>query len=212
VSSEAQRSLRSWLLVGLVVAVAVAGLTTVALLGTRYRAYEVPSGSMEPMLRIGDHVLVKRTHAVHDGDVVIFQSAEWGVTRRTSYVKRVIATGGQRVHETVSQVAVDGHVLDEPYAVADREGVANDTYDLLVPRGRMWVLGDNRPNSADSRFHVVDGHQGTVAVSDVVGVVVRHGSRLETYGLPVEQGAAVGVLAGAVTVGAAVARRRTLEA
>ncbi|MCW2707686.1 MAG: lepB1, partial [Frankiales bacterium] len=107
-TSEAQRSVRAWLLVGLVVAVAVAGLTTVALLGTRYRAYEVPSGSMEPMLRVGDRVLVKRTHAIHDGDVVIFQSAEWGVTGRTSYVKRVIATGGQRVHETVSQVAVDG--------------------------------------------------------------------------------------------------------
>jgi len=206
-----------WIALGVVVAVVVTAVSAVALLSTRYRAFTSPSASMRPTLGIGDHMLVRRTQDVHDGDLVVFDgrdSFDDGLPTPTEhdYVKRVIALGGEHVHETPSQVVVDGVVRHEPYLLDDgATDPQTDTFDLVVPTGRMWVLGDNRADSADSRYHSNDDHHGTVAVSDVVGVVVRHGSRAHTYGLPLEQGAVVGLGAGAVTAGAGLLRRRTLD-
>lgn len=216
VRPASRRSPLLWVGLGLLVAVVVTGAGAGVLLQTRYRGFTIPSTSMEPTLEVGDHALVRRTHDVHDGDVVIFDgSGSWdaGLPGRRDYVKRVIALGGEHVHETPTQVVVDGHLLREPYlSTRGQDALPTRTLDLTVPAGRMWVLGDDRGNSADSRYRVDDGHLGTVPVADVVGVVVRHGSRAHTDALPLEQAGLAGLLAGAVVTGAGLAHRRRLGA
>ncbi|KZM74621.1 signal peptidase I [Nocardia terpenica] len=100
-------------------------------------------------------------------------------------VKRVIAVGGQTVQccDVQGRVMVDGKPLDEPYAryIAPYvPGVAFSNFNPLgrefgpvkVPEGNLWVMGDNRNRSADSRAHMDDRYQGTVPVSDVRGKAV----------------------------------------
>lgn len=101
-------------------------------------------------------------------------------------VKRVIATGGQTVEccDEQGRILVDGKPLDENYVVTDfpfTPGVQTCDTPLksgrcfgpyTVPEGNLWVMGDNRSNSADSRYHVGDEYNGTVPVDNVIGKAV----------------------------------------
>ncbi|MPQ99886.1 signal peptidase I [Modestobacter sp. I12A-02628] len=87
------------------------------------------------------------------------------------FVKRVIATGGQTVQccDAEGRVTVDGQPLDEPY-VYEPEPIERRSFGpVTVPEGRLWVMGDHRSDSADSKYHVTDRWSGTVAVDDVIG-------------------------------------------
>ncbi|MFD4366534.1 signal peptidase I [Rhodococcus sp. NPDC058521] len=98
-------------------------------------------------------------------------------------VKRVIATGGQTVEccDEQGRVLVDGKPLDEPYVQMDfpfvpgQQDCESDLKSgrcfapVTVPEGNVWVMGDNRSNSADSRFHVGDELQGTIPIENVIG-------------------------------------------
>jgi signal peptidase I len=99
-------------------------------------------------------------------------------------VKRVIAVGGQTVQccDAQGRILVDGKPLDEPYIKSDfpwNPGQQNPTYPagrvfgpIKVPAGNLWVMGDNRNHSADSRAHVSDDIQGTVPTDNVRGKAV----------------------------------------
>ncbi|NMD61651.1 signal peptidase I [Rhodococcus globerulus] len=98
-------------------------------------------------------------------------------------VKRVIATGGQTVEccDEQGRILVDGKPLDEPYVKMDypfTPGVQDCQTavqsgrcfaPVTVPEGHVWVMGDNRSNSADSRAHVQDELQGTIPLDNIIG-------------------------------------------
>ncbi|MCW2637536.1 MAG: lepB [Blastococcus sp.] len=87
------------------------------------------------------------------------------------FVKRVIATAGQTVEccDSEGRVMVDGKPLDEPYIFENNAIEQRAFAKVTVPKGRLWVMGDHRSASADSREHVTDRYSGTIGVDDVIG-------------------------------------------
>ena len=87
------------------------------------------------------------------------------------FVKRVIATGGQTVQccDAQGRVTVDGKPVTEPYIFEPTPLQSRPFGPVTVPAGRLWVMGDHRSASADSREHMGDKYSGTVGVSDVIG-------------------------------------------
>ncbi|MCU1615710.1 MAG: lepB [Frankiales bacterium] len=116
------------------------------------------------------------------------------------FIKRVIATAGQTVQccDSRGRVTVDGKPLDEPYIYQNTPLDQRAFGPVTVPEGRLWVMGDHRSNSADSRSHISDRYSGTIAVSDVIGkaaVVVWPLNRFHILHAPDIQGtSASGVL------------------
>jgi signal peptidase I len=123
-------------------------------------------------------------------------ASTFGVTTpgEKDFVKRVIAVGGQTVQccDDEGRVTVDGRGLDEPYVfVTDPDYQSTPFGPVTVPAGRMWLMGDHRDQSADSRFHITDGDEGTVAMDDVIGkafVIIWPVSRWDTLGTPPDFG------------------------
>ena len=106
-------------------------------------------------------------------------------------VKRLIGLPGDHITccNALGQMSVNGVPLKEPYVLlpAGQQAVSAKPFDVTVPAGKIWVMGDNRYNSADSRYHMDDPTKGFVPMSDVVGrafVVswpVSHWSWLSNY-------------------------------
>lgn len=129
------------------------------------QAFYIPSPSMVPTLHVDDRVLVNklsyRLHDVHRGDVVVFERPpnDAGVIR--DLIKRVVGLPGETVEGRDGGVYVNGRRLAEPYLP---EGTVTSTFGpQRIPPGRVWVMGDNRSNSSDSRVF------GTVPESRIVG-------------------------------------------
>lgn len=136
--------------------------------------YYIPSGSMLPTLQIGDMVLGERLSvrfgSIDPGSIVTFHAPDGG---GDILIKRVIATEGQEVDLRNGQVYVDGVALSEPYThglateeLTDLSGNAYVTFPFRVPARTIWVMGDNRINSKDSRYF------GPVSVDDVTSRAV----------------------------------------
>jgi signal peptidase I len=87
------------------------------------------------------------------------------------FVKRVIATEGQTVQccDAQGRVTVDGKPLDEPYIFENTPIESRAFGPVTVPEGRLWVMGDHRSQSADSKAHLGDRYSGTIGVDDVIG-------------------------------------------
>jgi signal peptidase I len=87
------------------------------------------------------------------------------------FVKRVIAVGGQTVQccDGEGRVTVDGEPLDEPYIHENSPIESRAFGPVTVPDGRLWVMGDHRSASADSKVHMGDQYSGTIGVDDVIG-------------------------------------------
>jgi signal peptidase I len=127
------------------------------------QAFYIPSESMLPTLEKNDRVLVNklsyRLHDVNRGDLIVFEKpAEGGAVDGTSdLIKRVIALPGENLVIEGGKVFIDGRQLDEPYLApgtvttqGSRSCTATDP--CQIPADSVWVMGDNRPNSRDSRF------------------------------------------------------------
>lgn len=126
------------------------------------QAFYIPSASMEPTLEIQDRVLVNklsyRLHDVNRGDVVVFERPPNDVGQIRDLIKRVIALPGETVEAKDGTVYVDGRPLREPYLPAGT--VTTQFGPKTIPEGFIWVMGDNRSNSSDSRvFGAVDEHR-----------------------------------------------------
>ena len=159
--------------------VAVLGWTILAM-PSIYLANGAPTGqqrifyasapSMEPLIRQGERFLVDTTyyhaHAPSRGDVVVYvQPKQPG----RDYVKRIAAVGGDRIAVTNGRAIVNGTPVSEPFIdVGDPSSRYNNTPETLVPDGYVFVLGDNRSNSEDSR---VTTTHGPVPLENIVGLV-----------------------------------------
>jgi signal peptidase I len=147
------------------------------------QAFKIPSGSMIPTLLIGDHILVnkfiygttipftdKRILILRNpekGDIIVFKYPE---NPKKDFIKRVIATGGDVIEEKNKVVYINGQALKEPYAVHSDTSVrppGNDPRDnfgpIKVPKGKLFMMGDNRDQSYDSRYW------GFVDLKEVLG-------------------------------------------
>jgi signal peptidase I len=157
----------------LVIIVVVALLASFLVKTYLVRSFYIPSASMQNTLLIGDRVLVNElvpgVVPLQRGDVVVFQDpGSWlGMGQGDDLIKRVIGLPGDTVSccDAQGRLSVNGHPVDEPYVVLEpgSDRVAGEDFEVTVPAGRLWVMGDNRYDSADSRVH------GTVPVDDVVG-------------------------------------------
>ncbi|WP_085830357.1 signal peptidase I [Collinsella vaginalis] len=147
-----------------------------ALLIQRFVAspYTVPTGSMEPTIQVGDNIFAQKVtielgQDVRAGDIVVFHNPN-ASSDHDILVKRVIAVGGQTVDLKDGAVYVDGVKLSEPYAEGQSYPLDSQapgiqiSYPYQVPEGSVWMMGDNRENSADSRYF------GPVSTSDLIGV------------------------------------------
>jgi signal peptidase I len=163
VVEEDRRSWRSAVEWGLVL---VAALVVAILVKTfLFQAFYIPSASMETTLNVGDRVLVNKVsydlHEVNRGDLVVFKRppGESGPGDEIDdLIKRTIALPGETVEVRSSVVYIDGLALDEPYL--DEELVYPDFGPITVPAQQIFMMGDNRPDSRDSRvFGPIDTGQ-----------------------------------------------------
>ncbi|MFJ9348709.1 signal peptidase I [Streptomyces sp. NPDC101237] len=137
-----------------------------------YRPYTVPTTSMTPTIDAGDRVLGQRIDGgdVRRGDVVVFHDTSW--VTNADVVKRVVAVGGDTVACcTDGKLTVNGKQIDEPYLPAGSQAELQGFPTVTVPKGRLFLLGDERQGSLDSTAHLTDAAKGTVARSAVTARV-----------------------------------------
>ncbi len=125
------------------------------------RTFSVTSASMRDTLRPGDHVLADRVtfrlREVRRGDLVVLRRPPGARTPEEDLVKRVIGLPGERIAARDGTVSVDGRALLEPYAGRDCAAARKNLPPVVIPSGHLYVLGDDRCGSLDSReFGPVD--------------------------------------------------------
>ncbi|MGH3193199.1 MAG: signal peptidase I [Streptosporangiaceae bacterium] len=183
----------------LLIIVVAAAVLTLVVKAYVVQVYKIPSGSMENTLLINDRVLVNKLtyhfRSIDRGDVVVFSGQNsWGpdapppssdpVVRlwddvlsdiglqssQTYYIKRVIGLPGDRVACcTDGKVTVNGVPLEESSYIYPGDAPSFPFKAVTVPPGHLWVMGDHRGDSDDSRYHTSDPGGGAIPESEVVG-------------------------------------------
>ncbi|MEU9915798.1 signal peptidase I [Streptomyces sp. NPDC051001] len=136
--------------------------------------FQIPSGSMENGLRIGDRVLVNKLAyrfgaEPRRGDVVVFDGT--GYFGDADYIKRVVGVGGDHVVccDKEGRIQVNGRSVDESSFLYPGDSPSSVDFDVLVPDGTLFVLGDHRGESSDSRDHLGSPGGGMIPVTEVIG-------------------------------------------
>ncbi|MEV6963272.1 signal peptidase I [Streptomyces sp. NPDC051207] len=136
--------------------------------------FQIPSGSMERGLRIGDRVLVNKLAYRFGaeplrGDVVVFDGR--GYFGDAEYIKRVVGVGGDHVVccDGEGRLQVNGRSVDESAYLYPGDSPSTVRFDVVVPDGTLFVLGDHRSDSSDSRDHLGSPGGGMIPVGEVVG-------------------------------------------
>jgi len=163
---------------GWAICLALAVLLASGIRAFGFQAFSIPSTSMVPTLDVGDRIMVQKAffnwHQVREGDIVVFTHPprdHCGGPAGTDLVKRVIALPGQTIYSAGGILYVDGRRLSEPY-LPPRDPLgppipgATRRDPFHVPRGKFYVMGDNRAISCDSRFW------GPINGSTIIGSVV----------------------------------------
>jgi signal peptidase I len=187
-------------------------VTSIVVKAFLMQMFFVPSASMRPELIEQDRILVEKISTwdgeVDRGDVVVFEDpGGWlGATPEPNgfqqllsivglypegghLVKRVVAVGGDRVVCCGKQgrITVNGVPLEEGDYLRNGVRPSEKQFDVVVPDDAVWVMGDNRSNSQDSRFHLGQPGGGTVPLDNVVGkvwAIVWPTSRMEILDTP----------------------------
>ena len=156
-----RRQLIEWAIV-----IVAALLTAIVLRVAVVQAFSIPSVSMERTLLVGDRVLVNKLsdhgHTPHRGDVVVFKRPPGEEAAAIKdLIKRVIGLPGDTVSAQDGRLYLNGKALSEPYLADGTRTVMDQS--VTVPAGHVFVMGDNRTQSRDSRFF------GPIKISSIIG-------------------------------------------
>jgi signal peptidase I len=130
----------------------------------------IPSESMENTLKIDDRVFVnKLAGSPERGDIVVFKGWNGEDT-----IKRVIGVGGDKVVccDDDDRITINGKPLDESSYLYPGDFPSGDEFEVTVPQGKLWLMGDHRSSSADARSHMEEPGGGFIGVDQVVGTAV----------------------------------------
>jgi len=168
---NAQRSTAQMVLIAVTMTLGVA-LFLLIITGS-VKTWRNATGSMEPTLPIGSRMLVIRSSRANRGDIVTFR---YPLDERVTFVKRIVGVAGDTVEIRAKKLIVNGKSVAEPYVMHDDDTIypnnpampepyrSRDHFGPFhVPEGQLFVLGDNRDRSSDSRYF------GTIGRKMVVG-------------------------------------------
>ncbi|MEE4495546.1 signal peptidase I [Streptomyces sp. BE230] len=179
---------RRLLITGTVLAV-LGALTAAGALWSVLSSYTMVTArrAMEPTYHEGDRVMIERSSGeeVRRGDVVLYSVPDR--YRGLAVLQRVIGLGGDRVVFADGTLTVNGAPADEPYVKKADSPFGTAPYDVKVPAGRMFLLGDNRGNANDSRYFLSED-SGTVPTAAVQGRALKSGGAPMKLGLAVVLG------------------------
>jgi len=149
--AEARKSSLVRTIIEIVVIVAAAFAIAMLVQAFVVKPFTIHQVSMEPTLDEGDRILINRMvyhfREPESGDVIVFHSP---VTEGEDLVKRVVAVGGDVVAIRDGELYVNGVAQEEPYLL--EQDFAGEYPETVIPDGQLFVMGDNRNNSGDSRF------------------------------------------------------------